>query len=59
MENLFKLLIYLFVAVAVMVLVLERIGKPMDEQQQSKLSKWVLPLIAILLIAQLFRHYLS
>ncbi|MGB2272570.1 MAG: hypothetical protein ACPH15_06080 [Pseudomonadales bacterium] len=57
MENLFKLLLILFAAVAAMVFVLERFGKPMAADQQAKLSRWVLPLIAILLIAQLFRHY--
>ena len=57
MENLFKLLLIWFAAVAAMVFVLERVGKPMEAEQQAKLSRWVLPLIAILLIAQLFRHY--
>lgn len=57
MENLFKLLLILFAAVAAMVFVLERFGKAMEADQQAKLSRWVLPLIAILLIAQLFRHY--
>ena len=59
MENLFKLLFILFAAVALMVFVLERFGKPMEAEQQSKLSRWVLPLIAILLIAQLLRYYFS
>lgn len=57
MENLFKLLFILFAAVALMVIVLERFGKPMEAEQQAKLSRWVIPLIAILLIAQLMRHY--
>lgn len=57
MENLFKLLLILFAAVAAMVFVLERFGKPMEAEHQAKLSRWVLPLIAVLLIAQLFRHY--
>jgi len=59
MENLFKLLFILFAAVALMVFVLERFGKPMEAEQQSKLSRWVLPLIAILLVAQLLRYYFS
>ena len=59
MENLFKLLFILFAAVALMVFVLERFGKPFEDEQQSKLSRWVLPLIAILLIAQLLRYYFS
>ena len=57
MENLLKLLFILLIAVAVMVVVLERFGKPMDNEQQVKLSRWVIPLLAILIIAQIIRHY--
>lgn len=57
MENLFKLLFYLFVAVALMVFVLEKFGKPMDARQQSQWSRWILPLCAVLLIVQLVMHY--
>ena len=57
MENLLKLLFYLFIAVALMVFVLERVGKPMDNEQMAKLSRWVLPLVALLLVAQLFRYF--
>jgi hypothetical protein len=35
MENLFKLLFILFAAVAVMVFVLERFGKPMEAEHFS------------------------
>ena len=57
MENLFKLLLILFIAVAVMVFVLGRVGKPMDDQQQAKLSRWIMPLLAVLIIAQIIRYY--
>jgi len=57
MENLFKLLFYLFIAVAVMVLVLERVGKPMEGEQLQKWSRWVIPLVALLLVLQLVRYY--
>ncbi|NNC54457.1 MAG: hypothetical protein HKO07_01910 [Pseudomonadales bacterium] len=57
MENLFKLLFFLFLGVALMVLVLERFGKPMDEQTQHRWARWVIPLCALLLVVQLVRHY--
>ena len=57
MENLLKLLFILFVAIAVMVVVLERFGKPIDDEQQAKLSRWIIPLLAVLIIAQIIRHY--
>jgi len=57
MENLFKLLFYLFIAVALMVVVLERFGSPMDSEVQYKWSRWILPLCGLLLVIQLFRHF--
>lgn len=59
MDNLFKILIILFASLAVMVFVLERIGKPMDDEQQSKISKWFLPLMAILALASIFRYFMD
>ena len=59
MENLFKLLVVLFCAVAVMVFALERLGSPVSEAQQARLSRWILPLVALLVVIQLFRHYFS
>ncbi|MGB5324451.1 MAG: hypothetical protein WBN40_03365 [Pseudomonadales bacterium] len=57
MDNLFKLLLYIFVGVALMVVVLERFGKPMDDGTQARWSRWVLPLCALLLVVQLVRYY--
>ena len=57
MENLFKLLFYLFIAVALMVVLLEKFGKPMESEQQQQWSRWVWPLCAILIVVQLIRHY--
>ena len=57
MDNLFKLLFFLVIALVVMVIVLERFGKPADTEQQAKLSRWIIPLCALLVIAQLIRHY--
>ena len=57
MENLLKLLLFLFLGVAIMVFVLEKVGKPMDDRQMGKLSRWILPLVALLLVIQLVRHF--
>lgn len=56
MDNLLKLLFFLFIAVFLMVFFLERFGKPMEEEQQAKLARWILPLIGILLVVQLIRY---
>lgn len=57
MENLFTLLLFVFLGVALMVLVLERFGKPMDSETQARWSRWIIPLCALLIVIQLFRHY--
>jgi hypothetical protein len=46
----------LFLAVALMVTLLERYGKPMDEQQQSKYSKIIPILVFIMLAAALIKQ---
>ena len=59
MENLLTLLFFLFLAVVAMVFLLERFGKPMDEAQQASLSRWILPLVAVLAIASLIRYWMN
>ena len=46
----------LFLAVALMVTLLERYGKPMDEQQQSRYSKIIPILVFIMLAAALIKQ---
>jgi hypothetical protein len=46
----------LFLAVALMVTLLERYGKPMVEQQQSKYSKIIPILVFIMLAAALIKQ---
>jgi hypothetical protein len=57
LENLFKILFVLFAALAALVFVLERFGKPMPEEQQASLSRWFVPLMAILAIAYVINYY--
>ncbi len=47
----------LFLAVALMVTLLERFAKPMDEQKQAKYSKILPVLVFIMLIAMLIREF--
>ncbi len=57
MSNLFLLLLLIFGGVAVMVLVLERFGSPMDPEKQARLSRWIIPLVAISLVIAMVRYY--
>jgi len=58
MENLVRILLFLFIGIVVMVFVVNRFAKPVDDAQVAKLSKWILPLVALLLIVQLVGHYI-
>jgi len=57
LDNLLKLLAVLAVAVFAMVVVLERFGKPVTESQQQRLGRWILPLVALLLLVQVLAYY--
>lgn len=56
MSNLLIILVVLFAALIVVVGLAERFGKPMDNEQQNKLGRIAMILLAVLLIAQLIRH---
>lgn len=47
------ILVMLFVALIIIVPLLERTKVRMSDQQMSKISRWILPLVMILIIGQL------
>lgn len=55
MSNLLIILLVLFSCLAVVVMLTERFGKPLEPDQQSKLSHTAMILIALLLLLGLFR----
>ena len=57
MGNLFTLLVVLFAAVALMVFVLERFAKPMSDEQTANVSRWILPLLLVLVLLSMFRVF--
>ncbi|MFA7553396.1 MAG: hypothetical protein WCY88_04025 [Spongiibacteraceae bacterium] len=59
MENLLLILVILFVVLAIVVKLVERFAKPMDLEQQSKLSRIAMILIALLLLGGLFRAWMG
>lgn len=46
----------LFIALLVIVPLIERSGFRMSGQQMQKISRWILPLCIVLALIQLFRH---
>lgn len=47
----------LFLALVIIVPLLERSNFRMSGEQMSKLGRWILPLLVVMVIAQLFMHY--
>ena len=57
MDTLFLLLLCIFAGVALMVGLGERFAKPMEPEQMQKLSRWIIPLVAVAIIIQLIRFW--
>jgi len=57
MNTLFLLLLFIFGGVALMVVLGERHAKPMDPEKMHKITRWIIPLIAISIIIQMFRYW--
>lgn len=55
MENLLLILVCLFVALFIVVKLTERFAKPVDPENQIKLSRWAMILLAVLLVGSLLR----
>jgi cadmium resistance protein CadD (predicted permease) len=57
MNSLFLILLFIFGGVALMVVLGEKFAKPMDGEKMQKLSRWILPLVAISIVVQLIYFY--
>ncbi|MBL0711861.1 MAG: hypothetical protein JJV99_12745 [Colwellia sp.] len=55
MMTLLIILVCVFAAVALMVILGERFGKPMDDEQQSKFSKISVILVFIILVVAIIK----
>ena len=55
--TLLKILGILALALIIVVPLLERFGKHHEPEEVGSLSKWILPLCALLIIVQLFLHW--
>lgn len=59
MGNLLLILLCLFAALAVVVMLAEKFAKPMDVEQQSKLSRIFIVLVFLLLVGRLIQYMLE
>ncbi|MFT5674415.1 MAG: hypothetical protein ACI808_000334 [Paraglaciecola sp.] len=49
----------LFLALVIIVPLLERSNFRVSNEQMSKMSKWILPLLVVMVVIQLIMHYAS
>ncbi len=49
----------LFLSLIILVPLMERFAKPVKEEDVSRISRWVLPLVALLLVVQLFAYWVN
>ena len=57
MNNLFLILLFVFAGVALMVVLGERFARPANPEQLSRLSRWLYPLVGLMLVLSLVKFY--
>ncbi len=57
MNTLFMLLLFIFGGVALMVVLGERFGKSMEPEQMQRVTRWIIPLVALAIVIQMFRYW--
>ena len=59
MDTLLLVLLLIFGGVALMVVLGERFARPPDPQRLRQLQRWLLPLVGLMLVLSLVKHYMS
>lgn len=57
MNNLFLILFFVFAGVALMVVLGERFARPASPEQLNRLSRWLYPLVGLMLVLSLVSFY--
>ncbi len=58
MNNLVMVLVLIFGGVALMVVLGERFAKPADPERVRQLSRWLIPLVGLMLVLSVANYYL-
>jgi uncharacterized membrane protein YfcA len=58
-NDLLVLLLLIFAGVALMVVLGERFAKPIEPERMRRLSRWIYPLVGLMLVLSLVRFYLG
>jgi len=56
--TLMTILLFIFVGVALMVVLGERFGTPMEPEKMQRLSRWILPLVGLALVLSIINNFL-
>ena len=59
MNNLVMVLLLIFAGVALMVVLGERFARPADEEKMAKLSRWIMPLVGLMLVLSALNYFLG
>jgi len=59
MPTLLIILLSIFLGVGAMVVLGERFAKPLDPEQQARISRWIFPLVGLLLVLSALRYFLG
>ncbi len=59
MENLLILLLFIFGGLALLSFILERFAKPMEPERVQALSRWIYPLVGLLLVLSAVRYFMQ
>lgn len=57
-QNLLILLVCIFAGIALLVVVLERFGKPANEQATARLQRWIMPLVGLALVLAALDYFI-
>ena len=55
--TLLVILLFIFGGVALMVLLGERFAAPMDPEKMQRLSRWIIPLVAVAIVLQMLNYF--
>ena len=59
MQTLILILLFVFLGVFLMVFFLERLGGEMEPEKVAKLSRWIMPLVGLLLVLSTLKFFLG
>jgi len=58
MSTLLMILLMIFAGVALMAFLVERFAKPMEPERMARISRWILPLAAGVILVQIIAYVL-